>query len=303
MRQIVDWCVILSLVVLAAACRGVAPEPQRPVVTVAIEPLRPLVQSIAGDRVQVRTLMAEGTDPETYDPTMASLTALERSRAYFAIGNMPFEDRILAMVQGSGIEIVDVTEGIDLIEGTHGHAHDADDDGHDHAYDPHTWSSVRNSRVMARNIVEALCRIDTAGATEFRQRAAVVDDSLRRVDSLWSVRLAPVSGGAFAVWHPSLSYFARDYGLRQIAIGAEGKEMSVRDMIRAIDRAEREGVNVIITQPGYDTRPVPLSDNVARHTRVLTFSPMTADWGAEMQVVVDSLARLLPRNHQQDSKK
>ena len=43
------------------------------------------------------------------------------------------------------------------------------------------------------------------------------------------------------VWHPSLSYFAADYGLNQVAMGLENKEVSPMQMKDNIDRARQLG--------------------------------------------------------------
>ena len=57
-----------------------------------------------------------------------------------------------------------------------------------------------------------------------------------------------------SVWHPSLSYFARDYGLEQISLGTEGKEMSAKSLTEAIDKARDKGVGVFFFQKEYDSR-------------------------------------------------
>ena len=52
-------------------------------------------------------------------------------------------------------------------------------------------------------------------------------------------------GSSFLVWHPSLSYFARDYGLHQIALGgAEHKEVSIPALREAIEEARGSGASV-----------------------------------------------------------
>lgn len=73
-------------------------------------------------------------------------------------------------------------------------------------------------------MTDALVKIDSNGKDYYQANyrkldaeLAVFADSLRQV-------LAPVRGQAFVVWHPALSYFARDYGLEQIGIEYEGKE-------------------------------------------------------------------------------
>ena len=46
--------------------------------------------------------------------------------------------------------------------------------------------------------------------------------------------LAQSAGKPFLVFHPSWGYFAQDYGLRQIAIEAEGKELPLSPIVRSI---------------------------------------------------------------------
>lgn len=287
---------IITAAALLCSCTHHAVS-NKPTATVAIAPLVPLATAVAGDRADVVCLVPGDTDPETYDPTLATLAALERSDVYFAIGNMPFEDRMLAMLSEGRrrFDVVQVSDGIKLIEGTHGPAcsHDHEGhDGHNHTYDPHTWSSVRNAAAMTDNIVRGLSKADPDGAAGYRQRG----DSLKRVlaakDSVWSAVLKPARGTAFAVWHPSLSYFARDYGLRQLAVGTEGKEMSIREMMEAVSRIDSLGVRVLITQPGLDTRPTPLADRHKGRMHTLTFAPLSAEWIADMDALTDSIAAI-----------
>ena len=61
---------------------------------------------------------------------------------------------------------------------------------------------------------------------------------LDSIDNAITARLAPHKGDSFIVWHPSLSYFARDYGLNQVVVGgSEHKESSIADLKESIDTA------------------------------------------------------------------
>ena len=66
--------------------------------------------------------------------------------------------------------------------------------------------------------------------------------------------LASKKGTAFLVWHPSLSYFARDYGLLQISVGQEGKEASVQQLQSKIDEAKAHNAEVFFYQKEFDSR-------------------------------------------------
>lgn len=263
-------------------------------VTVSLEPQRALLEAIGGDRVSVSSLLANGADPETYDPTMASLMNLERSAAWIRIGHMPFEDAIMERMPHASARIFDSSEGIELIEGTHGDdGHDEDEDnhghGHTHAVDPHVWSSVRNMKIIGANMLAALDEIDPEGSAYYHERYDSLAVRLDSLDMAYSRRLAPVKGKSFMVWHPSLSYFARDYGLVQHSVTADHRETSLLQLQRTIDGAVDAGVDVFFEQGSYDPR---LSSTVRQHLGAVcvTFNPLDYDWESGLDTVVSVLA-------------
>jgi zinc transport system substrate-binding protein len=58
------------------------------------------------------------------------------------------------------------------------------------------------------------------------------------------------------VEHPSLSYFARDYGLRQLAIGHENKESSIVGLKSRLDEIKQDAPVVMFYSSGVDERQV-----------------------------------------------
>lgn len=267
--------------------------------TVSIEPQRQILEAIGGHRVTVHSLLANGEDPETYDPTIGTLIHLDKSAGWFQVGNMPFENELVKKLS-SGINCIDTSEGIELIEGTHGHSHDhseeSEDHGHHHHHghshdgvDPHTWSSVKNMRIIASNMYEALIGMDPEGKDYYRVRFDSVMSHLDSLDRVYEKRLAPLSGKTFMVWHPSLSYFARDYGLRQISVAADHRETSLLSLQSTIDKAINEGVEVFFEQSSYDPR---LSATVQQHigTVCVKFDPLDYDWETGLDRVVSALS-------------
>src|SRR6185503_7280939 len=98
----------------------------------------------------------------------------------------------------------------------------------------------------------ALAEVDPVHAAEYRANLAQVLTGIDRLDREIRARLArPGAGRAFLVYHPSWGYFARQYGLEQIAIEAEGKEPGAARMIQLIDRARRERVRVVFIEGGF----------------------------------------------------
>ena len=60
----------------------------------------------------------------------------------------------------------------------------------------------------------------------------------------------------FIIYHPALTYYARDYGLRQIAIEADGKEPSAKQLTQLIRQAREDGVRRIIYQSQFQASAV-----------------------------------------------
>ena len=85
--------ILLSLLLLLtmASCGDSRPASGRPCVVVSIEPLRYFTQQIAGDRMDVVSLVPEGMSPEMYEPTPQQMVMLSNAKAYFKVGRLGFE--------------------------------------------------------------------------------------------------------------------------------------------------------------------------------------------------------------------
>ena len=278
----------LALATLGALVACSTRTSQKPVITVSIQPQKFLLEQIVGDKIDVRCLLANGGNPESYEPSLTHLMNLENSEAYFQIGNIGFESAIIDRIRNNNpkLKIFNTSDSIRLIIGTHG---DCSEHGHSHEVDPHTWSSVKNGKIIAANMYKAMVNMDPANEkiyTRNYNRLAVRLDSLdNKIDSL----LRDKRGTAFMVWHPSLSYFARDYGLRQISIGVEGKEESVQRIQSKIDEAKAMDATVFFTQKDFDSRQASV---ISQETGadVVAINPLNYDWDKELYGVAVALA-------------
>ena len=201
----------------AAACSHKRSN-DKPVYSVSYPIQKTLLHAIVGDNAEINTLIPAGTNPETYDPSMSTLVSLENSDAYFRLNTPGFEEAIMAK-SGNGIQTVDCSRGIKTINGTHGAGH----------ADPHVWTSVKNAQIIADNIFRNLKPESAEDAETYKRNYQKLKGLLKATDDSIAGILAESKGKAFAVMHPSLSYFARDYGLRQVAMETDGKEASPRD--------------------------------------------------------------------------
>ena len=145
------------LALLLAACAQTKESGDKPTLTVTIEPLRYFAEAIAGNRFHVVSMVPEGSNPETYDPTPQQLVRLAESKAYLQIGNIGFEQAWIGKLKSNAPDLPfhDMSEGVELIHDAEAHTH-----GHAHTTDPHIWNSVTNARLIARNICRTLQQTD-----------------------------------------------------------------------------------------------------------------------------------------------
>lgn len=282
--NIVLLSMALSLSLAGCGKSDRADRQDKPLIAVSIEPLRNIVERIAGDNFDVITILDKGANPETFDPSMSKRAAADRSAVFFTVGAFPFEEAI----EKSGSDkskAVDVSDGIKRLYGTHGQRA-----GHEcgHAGDPHTWTSVRNMRVMAGNITDYLSEIDPDHAEEYKARSVSLSAELDSIDQKISERLSGAKPRAFAIWHPSLGYFANDYGLKQIAVGEESKEISPRRLKEIIAGAAGDSVRVFFFQKEYDSRQAE-AINEQLGSRIVNIDLLGYDWLSQIEAITDEL--------------
>lgn len=290
------YILILLLPALLWSCGNSRHDNAKPVLAVSLAPESRLLEALAGDSYEIVTVLENGANPELFETPMGRRVAVDRSRVYFKNGGLPFEDAILATLPDS-VRVVDISEGITPIYGTHGHhhGHEAEEhEGHKHhhgeGFDPHIWTSVKNARVMASNMARGLIDLDPSQADAVNSRLAALDARLDSADRAIAARLDSAGADKFLVWHPSLSYFARDYGLTQIAVGQESKEVPVGRLKEIIDTAAADSITTFFFQKEYDSRQ---AETVSRELGISyeTIDLLSRDWLEELNKITDVLTR------------
>ena len=277
----------LTLLILGA-CGNSPQKNEKPILTVTLEPLRYFTEAIAGGHYEVVSMVPKGSSPESYDPTPQQLVALSRSQAYFRIGYIGFEQAWMKKMQANAPEmkVFDTSRGVDFIRGE-GHWHG--DHFHEGGVEPHIWNSTRNAIIIAENIYEALCELDAIHQEEYKNRLDSLKETIAQTDAKVSAFLENADS-TFLIYHPALSYFARDYGLKQISIEENGKEPSPAQLKSLIETCRKEKAHVIFVQQEFDQRNAQLiADELG--VNVVPINPLSYDWDEEMVRVAQALKR------------
>ena len=263
-------------------------------IIVTIEPLRYFVDRIAGDGYMVETLVPEGSDPESYDPTPMQMTRLSEARLYFKVGYLGSEVMWEETIENTVGEeaMIDTSNGFDyeLSGSCQGHHHHDGDHHHHHGIgDPHTWASAEGARVIAGNIKKALVKTYPDNRELFEENYKTLLAEIDSVEQEIKTLLQPVTARGFMIYHPSLTYYAREFELKQLPIEAEGKEPSPYQLRELIDRVRIERVKIIFVQREFDKKQ---AESIAKETdcRIVEIAPLAYNWPEEMIRVAQNLA-------------
>lgn len=283
--------IIIATVLLSIQSCSTKPQNNTPLITVTIEPLRFFAESIVGDKYTVVSMVPQGSSPETYDPTPQQLIDLSKSELYLKIGHIGFEltwmDKILNNIPN--LNVVDTSNGIDLIRAT-GHRHG--DHYHEGGVEPHVWNSTINAKIIAQNILHAVIKLDNTNKTYYEQNYLALVKEIKKTDLQIKEALAnPNSNKGFLIYHPALSYFARDYGLLQVSIEEDGKEPTPAYLKQLIKTCRERDIHIIFIQPEFDQKNAEI---IAKETqsKVIPINPLAYNWKDEMINTAQTLGGL-----------
>jgi zinc transport system substrate-binding protein len=261
----------------------------KPVVSVSILPQRYFIDRIAGDLVDVNVMIPPGASPATYEPTVSQLSKLSRSPLYMRIGYVGFElswmDKISSV--NPEMKIVDLSQGIELL--SEGDAGEPANGEHTHeGTDPHVWMSLVNAKIIAQNVFDEIVILFPGERETMRLQ---LERLLWEIDSLHlhiSDMLASYPSKGFMIYHPALTYFARDYNLKQYSLELGGKTPSPAHLRWMIDLGREQQISVIFLQRQFEQRNAEvLAGEIG--AKIIMIDPLDPDWFTQIGYIADQL--------------
>lgn len=278
---------LIILCVILAGCKGTpqrqadsgkASGTEKPAVTVTvtvtISPYKYFVDQIAKDKVDVNVMVSNGNNPETYEPYAQQMMELSKSALYLKVGSIGFEQTWMKKLQDNApdMKVIDTSVGIKPAKTPGGNI------------DPHVWMSCSNARIIASNILKALCELEPKNKAFFEKNYQSLLSIIDKRDSTIreSFKKDPDLVRKFVIYHPILTYFARDYQLEQLAIEEEGREPSASQLKSLIERARKEKIKFCLIQAEFANRNTTTFINES-HTKPMDINPLQGDWNRAMQ--------------------
>jgi zinc transport system substrate-binding protein len=282
--------VLLSLPLFLLSCgRKQSSNGEKAIITVTIEPQRYFAEAIAGNKFKIHTMVPKGVSPETYDPTPKQIIELKKSKAYLQIGYIGFEQVWMKRLINDepNILVFNTSKGINLIREEEHQDKTKAEESHS-GVEPHIWNSPKNALIIAFNTYKAFCQLDPKNESYYKNRYDSLCTTIKNIDNLIHKYLDSKGGTTFMIYHPALSYFARDYNLRQISIEYNGKEPSPTYLSSLIKTCKKEKVKVIFIQKEFDQRNAEIIANETK-VKVIPINPLSYDWDKEMLNIATEL--------------
>jgi len=221
------------------------------VITVSILPQKTFIKKIAGDDFKVNVLIPPGASPAAYTLVPSQLKDIAASALWFRIGYIGFEYSWKDKIEqaNKNMKVVDLSEGLDLIADQieqHG------DHVHMNGVDPHIWLSPTLVKQMAKRIYDELITLNPEKTLEYKTNYLRFVKECDQLNVELKNKLKPYAGRKIIVFHPSLSYYARDYGLEQHSLESGGKEPTPQHLTKVVNLANEEKIKVIYIQSEFD---------------------------------------------------
>lgn len=273
----------------------------------SVYPIYDFTKKIGGDKINLSMLTKPGEEPHHYEPSSDDIKNLSKADLfiYNGAGLESFTDKIIE--SNPDLKTCQASEGVDLIKATHDHDHDhdccqnSDDADHNHnhenennhnheakenhssheeehhhgMYDPHTWLSIKNSKIEMENIKNKLSEIDPDNASYYQKNfdkyAKMCDD----LDKEYSQKISVLPNRVMVVSHQAFGYLCGDYGLSQVPIKniSNEDEPDAQTMAQIIDYIKKNNIKYICVEEMTSTK---IADTIKAETgaQIKVLSPV-----------------------------
>jgi zinc transport system substrate-binding protein len=291
-KYFLAFLIIVPFVLCITGCtNSTSIKNQKPVIFVSILPQQYFVERIAGDKYRIEVMIPPGMGHSDYDPTPSQMKELAKAQLFFRIGYIVFEEAWMETIAKNNpqLKIINTSDGCPVLkeeepfDGETNHSKEANHsaiESHKHntsGIDPHIWLSPKDVKIQARHYLDALIQNNPSDKDRLTKNYKALIADVNKLDSTLQAELTPLKDRKFMVYHPALTYLAKDYNLHQVSIEYAGKEPTANYLFNLVDLARKDNIKVIFIQKQYDTKNASAIANEIG-ARLVQFDHMAPDW-------------------------
>jgi|AutmiccommuBRH23_1029490.scaffolds.fasta_scaffold00536_38 ABC-type Zn uptake system ZnuABC Zn-binding protein ZnuA len=275
-KRYVYIAIFLILMVSLAACNQVPKnQDQSTLKVLAVESfLADIVQNVAGDRLEVETLMPKGLDPHSFEPTPRDIARISDSDILF-INGAGFETWFDDIIENlpENLVVVEASAGLEsrIVEEEEHEEEDELEEEHDHEIDPHFWLDPNLVITYVENIRDGLIAIDPEGKDIYSSNTEEYIQQLRDLDVYIQEKIAviPTEQRLIVTNHESFGYFADRYGFEIVGTiihsVSSSASPSALQMAQLVDQIQASGAIAIFLETGTNPK---LAEQLAKETDI-----------------------------------
>ena len=256
-------------------------------ISVSIPPLKWITEKIAGSDFTVTSVVSSNISPELFDPSVKTIQELEESDLYFSFDLFAFEHKLEDAVSNPG-KIYNVLENNSYLLKEDQEAHTGD--GHNHGdYDPHVWFSMDIDSSIAENIKNVLSEKYPEKKDIFEKNYSDFISEINTFNTELKNTLSDKKSKIFVIYHPALTYFAKEHNLTQVSVEQEGKEPTAQYLKNVINEIKKNNVKVLLVQPQFPKSSVDLISKEVPGIKIIEFNPLEENIFDNLKKFTDSL--------------
>jgi ABC-type Zn uptake system ZnuABC Zn-binding protein ZnuA len=255
----------LFFLIGGSACLPAKPLPAAKLKVLAVETfLGDIAQNVAGDRAQINTLIPDGLDPHSFEPTPQDVARIADS-SVLIVNGFGLEEWLTTVLNNAGGSrlVIVATSGLVSRNPRPGEPVGVTD--------PHFWLDPTKVLTYVENIRAGLSQADPGGAAIYASNAAAYKAKLNELDQWVKTQIdqIPPARRLLVTNHESFGYYADHYGLQIIGTiipnVSPDASPSAQQLSQLVDQINKTGAPAIFLETGSNPQ---LAQQIAQETKV-----------------------------------
>ena len=235
-------------------------------VTVSFNAMKELTETIGGDKVAVKVMVPEGTEPHEFDPKAENLVHMKESKVfvYNGLGMEKWAEKAIKAAGSDKLVVVEAAAKVKPIEITDEEEREEHGD-----HDPHAWLGLTTAVEEAEAIRDGLIKASPENKDYFNKNFENFAKEMKALQEKYRSSFDKAERKEFVTGHAAFGYLCRDMGLYQESVedvfaSGETKEKKMKELI---DFCKEHKVKTIFTE---DMVSPALSETLAREAGAST---------------------------------
>lgn len=232
----------------------------KPMVSVSTFSLFEVAKAVAGDAIEVRSIIPQGSDAHMFAPNPTQAAEIS-SAALFIYNGAGFETwaESIKNTLPKTTQVVDMSQHV-ILHNNEEHPDEHTHDEHRHgSHDPHYWLDIDNMIKMTQTMDAEFSKLLPSKAEQFHKNATDYIAELQKLKTEFATELGECKNRTLVTNHNAFGYLARANKLENLSvIGLSSDEQpSAHVMAHIIEVVREHGVKTIFFEEL-------INDNVAQ---------------------------------------